>query len=117
MYRLKKGDLLMIHIPTRCPSCDSELERVKDQLFCRNPLCGDTARKRVSNYCKKRKIKGLAEKSIEKMQFSSVTDIYTVTEEELTKVLGKNGSKIYTEIEITFTILPYFSFFISGTTA
>lgn len=89
----------MIDIPQSCPCCASKLVRVKDQLFCRNAECGETATKRVVNYAKKRKIKGLAEKSIIKVNIKSVAEIYTIGQGLLEAALGKNGTKIHLEIE------------------
>lgn len=93
----------MIKIPINCPCCGSTLERVTDQLFCRNQGCGATAQKRVLNYCAKRKIKGLAEKSIEKLNLTSVAAIYGLTEKELEDTLGKNGIKVFAEIQKSLT--------------
>jgi len=89
----------MIEIPSNCPCCDSKLERVKDQLFCRSADCGEVATKKIVNFCKKMKVKGLAEQSIKKLGFTKVVQIYQVSENELTDILGKNGSKIYLEIQ------------------
>lgn len=94
----------MINIPTECPCCDSRLKRIKDQLFCRNTECTTTNIKRIVNYCKKRKIKGLAEKSIEKLNLSSIVAIYSLDRETLIKALGKNGGKIYDEIQNSLNV-------------
>ena len=91
--------ILMIEIPTHCPCCDSELERVNMQLFCRNTECGDRVIHQIESYCKKRKIKGLATKSIEKLELTGIADIYSLEEDYLVETLGKNGSKIYAEIQ------------------
>ena len=93
----------MINIPSVCPSCSSTLERVKQQLFCRNASCGDRIAHQIESYCKKRKIKGLAGKSIEKLNLSGIPDIYHLTEEEYEDTLGKNGLKIYKEVRDSLT--------------
>ena len=93
----------MIEIPSECPVCDSKLERIKDQLFCRNSDCGATAQKKILNYAKKRKILGLAEKSIEKLGLTKIVQIYELKEEELKSALGANGTKIYKEIQKSLT--------------
>ena len=44
--------------PTQCPSCDSVLEWVNDQLFCRNGSCPAQNSKAVEHFAKTIKIKG-----------------------------------------------------------
>lgn len=88
----------MIDIPEHCPSCDSILVRIKDQLFCKNEDCSAKNSKVVEGYAKKLKIKGLGPVAVTKLGLSSVNDIYDLTEEFLEKTLGKNGLKIFIEI-------------------
>jgi len=90
---------MTIEIPTECPCCKTKLSRITDQLFCTNISCPARATQKIANYCKKRKIKGLAEKSISKLNIDSIPDIYSLSEEELIYVLGKNGGKIYKQIQ------------------
>lgn len=90
----------IVEIPKNCPSCNSELELVKDQLFCRNPSCGDKQIKVVESYAKKMKIKGLGIKTIEKLGLISINDIYELTLEQVTDAIGeKLGQKLINEIE------------------
>ena len=90
----------MLVIPVKCPNCMSTLERVKDQLFCRNLSCSARQSKSVEKYAKTMRIKGLGEKTIEKLKISSVNDIYSLSEKDLTTVLGNTvGSKVFLEIE------------------
>ena len=82
-----------------CPSCGIGLERVKAQLFCRNPDCGKKNYKIVEHYAKVLKIKGLGEKTIEKLNFNSILDIYSISPEKLIEELGITiGKKLYKEI-------------------
>ena len=80
---------MKIEIPTTCPSCESKLERVKDQLFCRNPNCGETQLKKVVNYAKVMKIKGLGEKTVEKLDLRSISDIYSLTLSAASAAIGE----------------------------
>lgn len=90
----------MILIPTHCPSCGSEIERINDQLFCRNPTCGDKLAKVVRGYAAKTKIKGLGDKTIEKLGLTSIQSIYDLTEEVILDIIGKAlGVKLVREIE------------------
>lgn len=88
----------MIDIPSTCPSCNSNLVRIKDQLFCINDDCVAKNSKVVEKYAKAMKIKGLGPVAITKLGLSTVNDIYELTEEILENTLGKNGNKIFLEI-------------------
>lgn len=90
----------MISIPTHCPSCNSEIERVNDQIFCRNPTCGDKLSKVVRGYAVKTKIKGLGEKTIEKLGLTNIQSIYDLNEDVIINTIGKAlGVKLIGEIE------------------
>ncbi len=65
-----------IEIPQHCPSCASTLERVKDQIFCRNSSCNAKSVKQVQHYAKIARIKGLGLKTIEKLELDKISDIY-----------------------------------------
>ena len=56
-----------IIIPTHCPACNSVLDIVNDQLFCRNPDCPAKSSKRIEHFAKTLKIKGLGKATIEKL--------------------------------------------------
>lgn len=45
------------------------------------------------------KIKGLGPVAIEKLELSTINDVYELTEEILEDTLGKNGNKIFLEIQ------------------
>lgn len=88
-----------MNIPTNCPSCDSLLERVKDQLFCRNSSCPAQTAKIVESFCKKMKIKGFGPKTIEKLGVESLSELYSLSEDYLTEKLGeKTATKLHAEI-------------------
>lgn len=96
---------MQIVIPENCPSCGSTLENVNGQLFCRNKAsCPAQSSKLVENFCKKMKIKGFGEKTVAKLELTTITGLYDLTEQRLTCVLGdKVGSKLFTEIQNTQT--------------
>ena len=113
-----------IIIPTHCPACNSELETVKDQLFCRNPHCPAQSSKKVEHFAKTLKIKGLGAATIEKLDLQDYHDIYSFDEEELIELLGseKLGAKLFAEIENSksadlITLLPAFSIPLIGRSA
>jgi len=109
--------------PTTCPSCGSELELVKDQLFCRSKNCPAQSTKKVEHFAKTLKIKGLGPKTIEKLGLYSIPDIYTISSNEINAVIGeKLGSKLLDKIEESkqmdlATLLAAFSIPLIGTTA
>lgn len=91
---------MIIEIPKHCPSCDSLLERVNDQLFCRNSNCGAVSQKKLENFSKVIKIKGLGPKTIEKLNINSIQDLYEISNEYINEKIGNTlGNKLYLEIE------------------
>tara|TARA_R110000851_G_C12961055_1_gene554275 strand:+ start:135 stop:881 length:747 start_codon:yes stop_codon:yes gene_type:complete len=91
-----------VKIITNCPICESLLERVKDQLFCRNTECGATKSKKLLHFIKTMKIKGLGEKTVEKLDIADIPDIYDMSEQYIVAEMGeKIGKKIFNEIELS----------------
>ena len=89
-----------IKILTNCPVCDSKLVRIKDQLFCHNNMCDAKLFKSIIHFVKALKIKGLGEKTIEKLDLESINSIYTLSKDFVISELGeKLGTKLYNEIE------------------
>lgn len=104
---------MIIEIPTNCPVCDSELELVNEQLFCRNLACSAKTLKNLLHYTKTVKIMGLGEKTLEKLDISTISELYSLTENFLTEKLGnKIGTKIFAEIEKSKSIT--FDKFLAG---
>ena len=91
---------MKIEIPTHCPICNSELELVNDQLFCRSTTCPAKSLKSLMHYTKTVKIMGLGERTLEKLEASNINDLYSYTSEDLITKLGeKIGTKLYNEIQ------------------
>lgn len=91
---------MKIEIPTECPSCKSTLERVKDQLFCNNEACSAVANKKLLGFIKTMKIKGLGEKTVEKLGLVDIHDIYTIDREAAVFIIGeKLTDKLLAEID------------------
>ena len=89
----------MISVPNECPSCNSILIRINDQLFCENNNCVAKNNKIVEKYANKIKIKGLGPKAVEKLELETISDIYDLELDYLINILGKNGEKVYSEIQ------------------
>ena len=89
-----------IEIPTNCPICDSKLELVNDQLFCRSATCPAKSLKSILHYVKTMKIMGLGEKTLGKLETNTINDLYDYSSEDLINKLGeKIGTKLYNEIQ------------------
>lgn len=89
-----------IEIPTTCPSCNSDLELVNSQLFCRNKDCPAQSSKKVEAFVKKLRIKGLGPATISKLGFVQPIEIYETSLETYVEVLGeKIGQKIFAEVQ------------------
>ena len=91
----------MLEIISNCPSCGTLLERVKDQLFCRNSNCAAQSSKAVEHYAKIMKIKGLGPKTVESLNLTEPREIYEPeTQQKAETILGqKLASKLIAEIE------------------
>lgn len=114
----------MITAPTNCPSCDYPLEWSNDNLYCRNSDCGATAAKRVEHFAKTLKIKGLGPAAIQKLELSSIYEIYDMDIAYITMMLGsgKLAVKLFEEIENSKrqplnTVLPALGIPLIGKTA
>ena len=90
---------MLITFPTNCPSCDSILELVNSQLFCKNKSCEAQSSKILEGYCKKMRVKGFGSATLEKLEINSISELYQLTEQDLVMSLGdKVGSKLYGEL-------------------
>jgi len=120
----ERQNLREIIIPTHCPACNTELDIVNDQLFCRNSNCIAQSSKKVEHFAKSLKIKGLGKMTVEKLDLQDYHDIYSFMEDELIELLGseKLGAKLFAEIENSksadlTTLLPAFSIPLIGRSA
>jgi DNA ligase (NAD+) len=94
----------LISIPTNCPVCNSTLELVTDQLFCRNKSCDARVAKKIEHFAKTLKIKGLGPVTIEKLGLSSLEEIYHLDKGLVEMDLGtKLAAKLLEEIEASKT--------------
>jgi len=98
-----------VKVPTNCPSCNSLLIRVNNQLFCKNANCDEQSIKKIVNYAKVLKIKGLGEKTVEKLGLTSISDIYSDSFDWELIIGSKLAQKLEKEIEATLSI-PFYKF-------
>lgn len=115
---------MKIQIPTNCPCCDYLLERVNDQLFCRNTSCSAQLNKKIEHFCKTLSIKGMGEKTIQKLNLSDLTELFYLDRNDAIEALGseKVVDKLLGEIERAksaplATVISSFSIPLIGGTA
>jgi NAD-dependent DNA ligase len=66
--------------PDECPSCGHSLEKVNDQYFCTNKAtCPAQQSGKLINFCKKLKIKGFGQATLDKLELSSIDDLLELT--------------------------------------
>jgi len=110
--------------PTNCPSCMTQLEWVKDQLFCYNSDCSGKTSKKIEHFASTLKIKGLGPRTVEKLKIYSIFDLYELPLEIMIEALQseKLAVKLHREIENSkqadlVELLPAFSIKLIGRTA
>lgn len=110
--------------PTTCPTCDSVLVWKNDQLFCENTRCSGKTHKMIEHFAKALKIKGLGPRTIEKLEITSIFDLYQLPLEMMIDALNseKLAVKLYREIAESkkaelVDLLPAFSIKLIGQTA
>ncbi len=88
-----------IEEPTKCPSCESTLFKVVDQLFCKNITCPAQISAKVLHFCKTLSIKGMGPKTIEKLNINNCLEIFYIELNDIVEILGeKISTKLLDEI-------------------
>lgn len=110
--------------PTNCPCCDSILELVNEQLFCRNTKCPAQWSKKLESFSSSLKIKGLGPSTISKLGVESLPELYELTESDIQNRIHseKLAEKLFDELEKSKSsklvdILPAFSIPLIGRSA
>lgn len=113
-----------IQAPTHCPSCDSELVWVNSILYCKSLDCDATRSKKLEHYAKTLKIKGLGPATIRKLNITTITELYKLSEEDIIALLDSKalGVKLFRELENSKKasanmLLPAFGIPLVGKTA
>ena len=114
----------VIIAPTNCPCCDSELELVNEQLFCRNQYCSAQWSKKLESFASTLKIKGLGPSTISKLGVESLPELYELTVSDIQNRIHseKLAEKLFDELEKSKSsklvdILPAFSIPLIGRSA
>ena len=115
---------MKIQIPNNCPVCDYPLERVNDQLFCRNTGCSAQLNGKLQHFAKTLGIKGFGPKTVEKLNLADITELFYLDRDAAIEVLGseKVVDKLLDEVERAksaplATVLHSFSIPLIGGTA
>ena len=110
--------------PKVCPACDTLLVWENDQLFCDNTRCSGKTSKKIKHFASSLKIKGLGPRTIEKLEITSIFDLYQLPLEMMIVALNseKLAVKLFREINTSKTadlvdLLPAFSIKLIGNTA
>ena len=87
--------------PTACPSCNSKLILVKDQLFCRDLGCPAQSIKKLEAFTKILGIKGIGPKTLDRLDFIEPIELYECSKEYLVTQLASEaiGTKVYASIQ------------------
>lgn len=78
-----------IEIISHCPSCDSHLEKIGPNLFCKNPNCPEMNKDKIVHFCSREamNIEGISEKTIDlfynNLGVKSVVDLYSINKTQL----------------------------------
>jgi NAD-dependent DNA ligase len=119
----KKIEFAEIVEPDICPCCQYPLEKITDQLFCKNSACPAQIIGKIQHFAKTLGIKGLGPKTVEKLQLQELTELFYLDKEEVSEILGeKIATKLLDEIERSkvadfATVLESFSIPLVGSTA
>ena len=118
LSKRKKGSLIF-KMPSKCPSCESQVKNNEDMVFCTNPLCPSVALQSLIHFSSKKAMnieslgKVLMEKLYSKKLVQTFSDIYRLTKKELLTVEGvadKSAERVLKHIEKSKT--PKFSAFL-----
>jgi DNA ligase (NAD+) len=115
--------MTFIEEPTNCPCCNYKLEKVNDQLFCRNTSCAAQLAGKLQHFCKVLGIKGLGPKTAEKLNIQELTELFYLELDDISPIIGeKLATKLLDEIERAkgsdlATVLESFSIPLVGGTA
>lgn len=112
VLKARKEGSQPLEIPTHCPSCQSELEQLKDEvaLRCVNPQCPAQFRERLIHFASRAamNIQGLGPSMIDKLfeaqLISRVSDLYRLQLEDLVTLDGvqeKSSQKLLDALEVS----------------
>jgi len=93
----------LIQIPVSCPACNADVTTINMQLFCTNKSCVAVVDKQLRHFVKVLGIKGLGDKTIEKLGLSSIAELYQLSMEDIQDAVGseKVAIKLVEQLELS----------------
>ena len=91
---VRDGNERAVEVPKKCPACGGEV--VKG--CCVNAQCPAQLKEKVKHFAKCMGIKGLGDKTAEKLKLKKVSDIYRLTEEKLLAEIENSKKKSYADV-------------------
>lgn len=79
---------MKIEIPKVCPSCQSLVTRIKDQIYCSSDSCEAVGAKKVQKFCTALGVKGFGPATIEKLKLNSIDALLKLKQEDLEELMG-----------------------------
>ncbi|MCE7746828.1 MAG: DNA ligase (NAD(+)) LigA [Candidatus Heimdallarchaeota archaeon] len=102
-----------VDLPNQCPSCGSKTVKSGVNLLCTGDSCRGRDIQEISSWIRKTGIDGIGGRSLEKLYDTGLvkhySDLYSLTEDQLVNLLGRNGTKILASIDGTRE-LPFRTF-------
>ena len=94
-----------VEYPTKCPSCEKDIDEVDIRLICTNPICPAQVKDTILNFIQKIGIEDLSSKRLEELIKAdlvlTIDDLYRLTKEDLMKldkIKDKLASKLIDSI-------------------
>lgn len=118
----KYNPLRKVHAPTNCPQCGSTLEKVKDQIFCRQLNCGSKLIEQAIHAVGKDALDifGLSEQTIQKMidlgYLGVPLDVLELTLDQIESIEGfqeKSAQNLYKGILLARSSIEFNRFLVS----
>src|SRR6056297_287265 len=95
--------------PKKCSTCDTPLKEKGVDLICTNNLCPSQTLKTIEHFIKKLGIMNVSLSTIEKLNIDTLSDLYSLTEENIMSLDGfgkKKASHLYNELRIKLVTTP-----------
>jgi len=96
-------------LPTKCPSCDSNLTMIGVDLVCDNDGCDTKTNKKLEFFVKSMGMMNISKKTIEKLNVTTIKELYELTVDSIKKLDGfgiKKATGIVDELRNKLVTTP-----------